>query len=540
MDISVDIKASKNRKKVFIVLFVVVAVVLLGIGFFFIYSHFLNTSNNSSGHQEDKENETYFISDSISESLKETVYDIAENKKWKQTNTEKDADLKIEASPGIAYDDSEQNTKSFYQIIVPTKNWKLLTQKPSEITYKSGKIDTPNLEEIIGERFTLNVKNDSDEKGIHLDTLHELDATRIVVPVDNKVVFDKEWWKKPDYPLAYTIEISGDKDLINKFTSDTLFQEFLENFDYLEKLPSPEDFVTVAKTGTSVAGGPGWELCERTHSMEYPIKDVKDFLSESDIAILSNESSFVEGCSQSAGTTAFCGKPEYLQNLKTMGIDIVSLTGNHMADYGRNVYADTMSTYTNNDIAYFGAGANSQEAWTPLIYNTQAGKIAFIGFNKMGPDGVIATDQLAGSAYYDEAKLEAAIEQASSSADIVWVDTHLWPEYGTTPGNDQVEHSQESIDLGADIVTGVSSHEIQGATFYHGKPVFYGLGNFLFDQMWSTETRQGLVLSIHIYDKGIRNIEIKPTILYDYCQPRFAEGSTNANLLNYVLEISSF
>jgi poly-gamma-glutamate synthesis protein (capsule biosynthesis protein) len=128
---------------------------------------------------------------------------------------------------------------------------------------------------------------------------------------------------------------------------------------------------------------------------------------------------------------------------------------------------------------------------------------------------------------------------ASEKADIIWVDTHLWPEYGTSPTNDQQQYSREAVTLGADIVTGVSSHEIQGMTFINETPVFYGLGNFLFDQMWSDETRQGLVLEITLYDNAIRKIELLPTVMYEYCQPRFVEDNQKDTLLDYFFSISN-
>ncbi|MFH1547140.1 MAG: CapA family protein [bacterium] len=288
-----------------------------------------------------------------------------------------------------------------------------------------------------------------------------------------------------------------------------------------------------------MAGGPGWELCERVKgSLSYPINEIKDELENADLAIISNESSFVEGCSQGAGTTSFCGKPTYIQNLLDMGIDVVSLTGNHMNDYGRDYFTDTLDLYTENEIQYFASGKNSTEAWEPLIVQTDAGTIAFMGINRMGPDGVLATDSLAGTAYYVQETFLEKLDEVKDNVDIVWLDTHLWPEYGTTPTQEQVTITQTAIENGVDIVTGVSSHEPLRMTFYKGKPIFYGLGNFLFDQMWSEETRLGMVPKIHIYNGKIVNIEILPTRLYDYCQPRFLEDEDRTSVLEYFVGIS--
>jgi poly-gamma-glutamate synthesis protein (capsule biosynthesis protein) len=124
--------------------------------------------------------------------------------------------------------------------------------------------------------------------------------------------------------------------------------------------------------------------------------------------------------------------------------------------------------------------------------------------------------------------------------DIIWLDTHLWPEYGTTPTTEQITLTQEAVDNGVDFVTGVSSHEIQSITFYEDTPIFYGLGNFWFDQMWSQETRTGIALRVYVYEGKIRNIEILPTKVYNYCQPRFLTGDEKTEVLEYLVEISEF
>jgi poly-gamma-glutamate synthesis protein (capsule biosynthesis protein) len=211
-----------------------------------------------------------------------------------------------------------------------------------------------------------------------------------------------------------------------------------------------------------------------------------------------------------------------------------------MNDYGRDYFTDTLNFYSENDLLYFASGTNSTQAWTPLSIETEAGKITMIGYNRMGPDGVIATESLTGTAYYTQDDFLNSLGLVPEDTDILWLDTHLWPEYGTTPTTEQITLTQEAVDNGVDLVTGVSSHEIQSITFYEDTPIFYGLGNFWFDQMWSEETRTGITLRIYAYEGKIRNIEILPTKVYDYCQPRFLEGDEKQEVLEYLIEISEF
>ncbi len=526
------------------------AIAAMGL-FSFWYFYYANDSGNQT-ETSNNEPRLYYISEDIPNSIGEEFSKIAEDYDLKETENVGKAAISMRAvSPGEnTTEDTEDEegaakSVSFYQIWVVTKPWgKLADDVGTTISSISPEIsiDDEMVSKVLGDNFSLS-ENPSHESisDVHLSTLDELDGTRQALNISGKSPFDKSWWESGDYPLVYTIRISTQSDDFNEFEDIISDLEETDASDAFgsEVLPQPDDFVSIIKTGTSVIGGPGWATCERSKGrVEYPIEEAKTFTAAADYTIISNESSFVDGCTQAPGTTAFCGRPDHLDNLLNVGADIISLTGNHMADYGRQPFSDAMSIYTQNGLEYFAAGSNTNEAWDPLVIETGSGKIAFLGFNKMGPDGVIATDSLAGAAYYDEAKFGAAMKSASKKADIVWVDTHLWPEYNTTPAEDQLLHGRESVDLGADIVTGVSSHEIQGMEFYEGKPVFWGLGNFLFDQMWSLETRQGLVLKLYVYDGAIRQIEVHPTLTYDYCQPRYLSGSEKSRVLNYFLGIS--
>jgi len=446
----------------------------------------------------------------------------------------------------------------FYQIWALARPYgALLAPVSTNITQISDRIDALAPMDILPEGYTVSenarfvpwadfadgtsdTANDSDIDALTLLTLQDIQSSYTVQSIEGIDPFAKDTWLQPTYPLISTVYVTGPTSTIYKLSDYLDTSGFFEENGYLTALPSPDDMLTIIKTGTTVSGGPGWELCEQVHgSIDYPIFEVENILSSADLTIISNEASFVEGCAQGAGTTAFCGKPSYIQNLIDIGTDIVSLTGNHMCDYGKTAFSDMLTTYDQHGISYFASGRNTTEAWTPLVVNTDAGKIAFIGVNFMGSAGVLATESTTGTAFYESEAFRDAISSAKETTDIVWVDTQLWPEYGTSPGADQISISREAIDAGADIVTGVSSHEMQGMTIYNGKPVFYGLGNFLFDQMWSTATRQGLILELTVYDGTIRQITPMPTVLYDYCQPRFAQGNERTTLLDYFLSISS-
>lgn len=515
---------------------------------------FLSPSKDTDERDESGHPGSYYIEDTVPPKLADYFLDTFEECGWSEVSSLADASITVTRDTSDREPDEKtteqigtDETLDLFQVWVAVRPFEAIFDDSENATFSiSPFIDAISGPELSVEFWAQNSILVSPETNafipaFSLTTLEEVGPFYTVVPFEGINPLTPDAWTDDSYPLVTHTTVSAPEEYFEQIQTKLSEETFLEDNHYRTSLPKPEDFVTIVKTGTTVTGGPGWELCERVKGrIDYPIDDVKSELSSADITIISNETSFLEGCSQPAGTTAFCGKPAYLQNILDLGVDLVSLTGNHMCDYGKATFNQMLSTYTQNDIQYFGGGVNTSQAWTPAYVETNAGTIAFLGYNLMGPDGVIATEESPGAAYYDREAFTAAMEEAAAEADIIWVDTHLWPEYGTTPTQDQISLTTEAVDLGADIVTGVSSHEILGMTFYKEKPVFYGLGNFLFDQMWSTETRQGMVVKITAFEGKIRQIDLLPTVMYDYCQPRFATGSEKDALLRYFLDISSF
>jgi len=85
----------------------------------------------------------------------------------------------------------------------------------------------------------------------------------------------------------------------------------------------------------------------------YPARDLKEFLSDADLTHVSNEVSFVKGCTGYTGMR-FCSKPEYVESLQVSGVDVVELTGNHNNDYGSSNNTKTIETYKSLGWDYFG------------------------------------------------------------------------------------------------------------------------------------------------------------------------------------------
>lgn len=77
---------------------------------------------------------------------------------------------------------------------------------------------------------------------------------------------------------------------------------------------------------------------------------------------------------------------------------------------------------------------------------------------------------------------------------------HWGEEYEHRSNAAQQEAARAFIDAGADMVIGAHPHVVQEVEVYKEKPIFYSLGNFLFDQNFSWGTTHGLLLSVDFED----------------------------------------
>ncbi len=135
----------------------------------------------------------------------------------------------------------------------------------------------------------------------------------------------------------------------------------------------------------------------------------------------------------------------------------------------------------------------------------------------------------------DTQKLTLTIQAAKQKADFVVVMMHGGTEYTRQPTQLQRDFAHNAINAGADIVFGAHPHWIQDTEIYQGKHIFYSLGNFVFDQDFSEETKTGLTVRISLSKKdsvtSIKNLQLSPIIIENYGQPRLLEGDEKEKVL---------
>lgn len=187
--------------------------------------------------------------------------------------------------------------------------------------------------------------------------------------------------------------------------------------------------------------------------------------------------------------------PKVLPILTNAGIDIVSFANNHIGDWGRAAFDDSLTRLKENNLAFTGAGASLAEATTPTILTVRDAKICFLGASDVGPDNLAATETTSGILLAADPDFPSYIKNARASCDTLIVSVHWGVEYNPHTKR-QAEFAHTWIDAGADMIIGHHPHVAQDEEVYNGKFIIYSLGNFIFDQYFSKETMQGKMIGV--------------------------------------------
>lgn len=208
-------------------------------------------------------------------------------------------------------------------------------------------------------------------------------------------------------------------------------------------------------------------------------------LQNADFTIINNEFPFsTRGTQAPDKQFTFRVDPKYVSILTDMGVDIVTIANNHVLDYGPDALQDTFATLDDASIDYMGAGSDLARA-SALITKKAGGKtFGFLAASRVIP--VVSWDVQNSSpgvfTTYDPSRLITAIEAARENCDYLTVFVHWGIERDAYPQDYQVSMAKQYIDAGADLVIGSHPHVLQGISYYKDKPVFYSLGNFIFNR----------------------------------------------------------
>jgi len=236
----------------------------------------------------------------------------------------------------------------------------------------------------------------------------------------------------------------------------------------------------------------------KMNNTSYPFLKVVDKLKNADIVFGNLENPIITSCPFSNSGFKFCADPKMIEGLKFANIGIVNLANNHILNYGRAGELETEKILTENGIKYVGDGN------LETIENNGI-KFGFLGFD-----------------FVDDSPKESdykLVNESKNKVDVLIVMIHWGIEYTDSSTDSQKMIASELINEGADVVSGGHPHWVQNIDSINGKPVFYSLGNFVFDQPWSEATKNGLVIDLTYTGKRLTSTEKLPIYMKNFAQP---------------------
>jgi poly-gamma-glutamate synthesis protein (capsule biosynthesis protein) len=257
-----------------------------------------------------------------------------------------------------------------------------------------------------------------------------------------------------------------------------------------------------------------------------------------DVFLLNNEFAISDRGEPMAGKAyTFRAKPENTGYLLEMGVDIVSLANNHVYDYGREAFFDTLEHLTAAGISYVGAGRDLAEAMAAQYYTINDLTIAYVAASRA--EKYIMTPQASATSpgilrTYDSTLFLEAVATARMNADIVIAYVHWGTEYSYVLEEAQTRLARELVDGGADLVIGAHSHCLQGIEYYQGKPIVYSLGNLWFNE----KTLATALLEVTIHSPSEISLTIQPCLQANTRTELLSDYEKRQEVFALLMEIS--
>ncbi len=185
--------------------------------------------------------------------------------------------------------------------------------------------------------------------------------------------------------------------------------------------------------------------------------------------------------------------------------DAVGLANNHSGDYGPQAFAQMLGLLKGSGLGYYGGGHDLKEAHKPLVLERQGLRIAILGYDEFQPRNFEADHDRPGVAWSEDEQVVRDIKDARRvwNADVVIPVMH-WGWEEPIANARQRALARLMIDAGADAVIGGHPHQLQDTDQYKGKPIFYSLGNFVFEGFPDKVNNVAWVVRLSIDRQGVR------------------------------------
>jgi poly-gamma-glutamate capsule biosynthesis protein CapA/YwtB (metallophosphatase superfamily) len=283
-------------------------------------------------------------------------------------------------------------------------------------------------------------------------------------------------------------------------------------------------------------------------------------LLQGDVIFTNLEATIAETGETTTEGRGFLTPPEALDSLTAFGFNLLSLSGNHAFDLKATGIRNTLKETESRKIARAGTGNNLAEASAPAYLKTAKGTVALVasasglitaggsatadrpGVNELrveagGKPNEASEDLAAGVPNVpnadDARRILQSIREARQHADfvIVYQHNHVFGKHSFStiftegmperlaPNEWMVKWTHEEIDAGADIIVMHGAPLLHGVEIYHGRPIFYDLGNFIYNlppvltYIHEPMSWESAVASVQFSGKKLQAISFRPIVL---------------------------
>lgn len=171
--------------------------------------------------------------------------------------------------------------------------------------------------------------------------------------------------------------------------------------------------------------------------------------------------------------------------LKKYNFNFFNIANNHLTDQGAKGVEETRVNLADLDFDFSGCADAQVGECSAKALEINGVKVSMIGLSMVYHN-------------FDLEQAKKIIVEQKKNNDLVIINIHWGVEYDHKYNTTQSITAHALLDSGADVIIGHHPHVVQGLEIYNNKPIFYSLGNFIFDQYFSTDTQTGLAVGLSI------------------------------------------
>jgi hypothetical protein len=285
----------------------------------------------------------------------------------------------------------------------------------------------------------------------------------------------------------------------------------------LPSTQAPQPLTTLLFTGVIVPARCVEAAIDERGDPDYPYAEVSEVISAADLAVGTLNATISDYPAHTGCTSTYLlvGSSANADALARAGFDVMSVATNHikncgLTNCGDRAFFDTLDNLRRVGIIPVGAGDSLAAAMQPVVVSLNGVRFGIVSLGQIEAQ-TFASEDSPGIAVLDEDNLRAAIAAARQVSDVVIAMPHWGPEDVATPNWIQRGLAQIAVEAGADLVVGNHTHVVQAVEEIDSVMVFYGLGNFVFDQNWALDHMQGVILQVNFEGKHFAGYQFIPT-----------------------------